>query len=96
MSRYAVDKVLWQVARDAAAAAAYGVSPVAFLSGRDLTAEEHRQLLTRDYAALFAGGAHPFLLYTFRIKVSGGWTFQLMLDHVAAIRDVPVPTDIAT
>ena len=96
MSRYAVDKVLWQVARDGVAAEAYMASPSAFLAGRDLTADEHRQLIERDYAALFAAGAHPFLLYTFRIKVAGGWSFQLMLDHVAAICDIPPPGDIAT
>ena len=59
MSRYAVNKVLWQVARDDDAAAMYIDSPAGFLAGRALTDEEHRQLSTRDYAALFASGAPP-------------------------------------
>lgn len=96
MSRYAVNKVLWQVARDDAAAAAYLASPEAFLAGRPLSAEEHRQLLDRDAAALFRSGAHPFLLYTFTIKVSGGWSFPMMIDYVKAIADIPPPLDIST
>lgn len=96
MSRYAVNKVLWQVARDEAHAAAYHADPQAFLAGRPLTDEERRQLVKRDARALFAAGAHPFLLYTFTIKVSGGWSFPLMGDYVRAIADVDPPLDIST
>ncbi|UVO51056.1 hypothetical protein M0208_11190 [Sphingomonas sp. SUN019] len=96
MSRYAVNKVLWQVARDDAAAARHMESPDQFLAARPLTAEEHLQLLERDYAGLFAAGAHPFLLYTFRIKVSGGWSFPLMTDYVRSLAGIDPPLDIST
>lgn len=96
MSRYAVNKALWQVSRDDAAAQAYLGTPDAFLADRELTSEERGWLLDRDFAAMFAAGCHPFLLYTFRIVVSGGWTWQLMVDHVGAIAHIPPPLDIST
>ena len=96
MSRYAVNKALWQVGRDDAEAARYLEDPERFLAGRPLTTEEHRRLLTRDYATMFAAGAHPFLLYTFRLKVSGGWSYPMMVEHVAALADIDPPLDIST
>ena len=96
MSRYAVNKVLWQVARDDDMAAAYMATPEQFLAGRSLTGEEHRQLLERDYPAMFADGAHPFLLFTFRIKMSGGWSYPMMVEHVKALAEIDPPLDIST
>jgi Aromatic-ring-opening dioxygenase LigAB, LigA subunit len=96
MSRYAVNKVLWEVARDDAAAAKYMESPEQFLAGRSLTAEEHRQLLARDFAGMFAAGAHPFLLFTFRIKISGGFSYPMMVEHVRVLSEIEPPLDIST
>jgi protocatechuate 4,5-dioxygenase alpha chain len=96
MSRYAVNKALWQVARDQAACAAFRADRDAFLAGWDLTEQERADLTNMDYRALFEGGAHPFLLYTSRIRLSDGWTFQLMLDHIAAFEGVSPPLDIST
>jgi hypothetical protein len=96
MSRYAVNKVLWQVARDDAIAAEFKETPEKVLANRGLTEEEHRQLLERDFAALFAAGAHPFLLFTFRIKISGGWSYPMMVEHVKALADIDPPLDITT
>ncbi len=96
MSRYTVNKVLWEVSRDDAIAAIYMETPEAVLAGRSLTEEEYRQLLERDFAAMFADGAHPFLLFTFRIKISGGFSFPMMAEHVRALADVDPPLDIST
>jgi hypothetical protein len=96
MSRYAVNKVLWQVARDDTMAAAYKEAPEVFLADRGLTDDEHRRLLERDFPALFAAGAHPFLLFTFRIKLSGGWSYPMMVEHVKALADIDPPLDIST
>ena len=96
MSRYAVDKVLWQIARDSAACAAYQADAASFLAGRALSAAEHDRLARMDYAGLLADGAHPFLLYTCRIRLSGGWSFQLMIDHIAAFDGLKPPLDITT
>lgn len=96
MSRYAVNKALWQVARDETLAAEFQQTPEKFLADRGLTDEEHRQLLERDYAGMFAAGAHPFLLFTFRIKISGGWSYPMMVEHVKALADIDPPLDITT
>lgn len=96
MSRYAVNKVLWQVARDEDAAAAYLASPETFLAGRALTDEEFRQLCDRDFAALFAAGTHPFLMYTFNLKIAGGWSHAMMVDYVRALGTIDPPLDIST
>jgi len=96
MSRYAVNKVLWQVARDDELAAAYKSAPEKFLADQGLNAEEHRQLLARDFPAMFAAGAHPFLLFTFRIKISGGWSYPMMVEHVRELADIDPPLDIST
>lgn len=96
MSRYAVNKILWEVSRDDAIAAIYMETPEAVLTDRGLTGEEHRQLLERDFGAMFADGAHPFLLFTFRIKLSGGFSFPMMTEHVRALSGIEPPLDIST
>ena len=96
MSRYAVNKALWEVGRDDVKAAIYIEIPEAFLADFSLTQEEHRQLLERDFAAMFAAGAHPFLLYTFRIKLNGGFSFPMMTEHVKALAGIEPPLDIST
>jgi hypothetical protein len=96
MSRYAVNKALWTVSREDAQAAIYKESPEKFLADFSLTKEEHRQLLERDFGAMFAAGAHPFLLFTFRIKISGGWSYPMMVEHVRALSKIDPPLDIST
>lgn len=96
MSRYAVNKALWVVSRDDDQAAAYMASPETFLEGYSLTDEERRQLVERDFGAMFADGAHPFLLFTFRIKISGGWSYPMMVEHVSALSQIEPPLDIST
>lgn len=96
MSRYAVNKVLWQIGRNDDLAAEFVARPGEFLAGQTLTAIERRQLADRDLAGLFAAGAHPFLLYTFHLKMSGGWSFPMMVSYVNALEGVAPPLDIAT
>lgn len=96
MSRYAVNKVLWEVGRDDEKAAAYMGAPEQFLAGRSLTDEERRHLLERDFAGMFAAGAHPFLLFTFRVKISGGFSYAMMVEHVRVLSDIEPPLDIST
>lgn len=96
MSRYGVNKALWVVGRDDAQAAIYMETPETFLADYSLTPEEHRQLMERDYAGMFADGAHPFLLYTFRIKLAGGFSFPLLIEHVKSLSGIEPPLDIST
>ena len=96
MSRYGVNKALWVVSRDDAQAKIYMETPEAFLADFSLTPEERRQLVERDFSAMFADGAHPFLLFTFRIKLSGGFSFPMMTEHVRALSGIEPPLDIST
>lgn len=67
MSRYAMDKVIWEVTRseDGATVERYLQDPAAYLEGRDLTPEEREALLKNDVGALYKLGAHPFMLQGF-------------------------------
>ena len=96
MSRYGVNKALWVVGRDDERAALYMTSPETFLKDFPLTSEEHRQLMDRDYAGMFAAGAHPFLLYTYRLKLAGGFSFPLLIEHVKSLAGIDPPLDIST
>ena len=96
MSRYALNKALWVVSRNDDQAAIYMATPETFLADYSLNVEERRQLLERDFGAMFADGAHPFLLFTFRIKISGGWSFPMMVEHVRSLSDIEPPLDIST
>ena len=71
-------------------------TPESFLAGFSLNEEERRQLLERDFAAMFAAGAPPSMLFTFRIKISGGFSFPMMMEHVKALSTIDPPLDIST
>lgn len=77
MSRYLVNKVIWEVDRTDEALAAFKADPAGFLDawtgspvGGSLTREERQALETRDYGWLYAVGANPFLLWQFARSVS--------------------------
>lgn len=77
MSRYGVVALLRKVNMDPTALAAYRADPVGFVRDWDessLTAEEAEMLARKDYAALYASGAHPYLLWSFTEAV---WTPEL-------------------
>ena len=95
MTKYAVDKVLWQVSRDPAAEERFKHDRAGFLAGRELNGAEHAALLGWDVRTLFVNGAHPFLIYMASIKVSGGWSFQFMSDYVKALEGLSL-VDITT
>jgi hypothetical protein len=72
MSRYQVDKVLRQVARDDAAKAAFIKDPMGFLHRYDLTENERKALVEKDVRTLYNLGAHSFLLFGFVMSVFSG------------------------
>jgi hypothetical protein len=72
MSRYQIDKVLKEVAQDEQAFQAFKENAAAFLEGRELTDAERDALVKIDYPALYAMGAHPFLLNGFVMRVWPG------------------------
>ncbi|MGH8950547.1 MAG: hypothetical protein ACRDX9_03905 [Acidimicrobiia bacterium] len=77
MSRYLVNKVIWEVDRTDHGLAAFKTDPRGFLDawtgsseGGSLSGDERKALETRDYAGLYAMGANPFLLWQFARSVS--------------------------
>ncbi len=85
MSRYMVNKLMWEVDRTDEALAAFKVDSADFLDrwtahtrtptpphpeGGSLTPSEREALQGRDYGALYAMGANPFLLWQFARSVS--------------------------
>ncbi|GAA1519412.1 hypothetical protein BJ978_001243 [Agromyces terreus] len=79
MSRYMIDKFMRQVELSDALVAAYAADPGAFVDrwlgepggpdaatdDRVLTDEERAAFAARDFEALYALGAHPYLLWHF-------------------------------
>ena len=85
MSRYMVNKVMWEVDRTDGALAAFKDDPTLFLDrwttategsipphpeGGSLTPSERQALQDRDYGALYGMGVNPFLLWQFARSVS--------------------------
>lgn len=85
MTRYAVDKVLWKVAKDPEFGATYFENPAASIEGFELDKLEQDALVGQSIRALFELGAHPFLLYSYAITKNGGWSPQFMQDYVAQL-----------
>lgn len=85
MTRYAVNRVLWEVARDGAAARSLRDDAAAFLSGRELDEGERRDLAAQDIRALFNRGVHPFLLYNFALRLAGGFSIPFMQSYLAKL-----------
>jgi hypothetical protein len=66
MSRYTVNKLMRQVLLDDDTLAAYRDEPERYVRAQPgLTAVEAAALSTTDYGALYALGAHPYLLWSF-------------------------------
>ncbi len=95
MTRYAIDKVLWDIYRDRATAETFVADPAAVLTPRDLTAEERDALLRGDLRALLTTGAHPFLLYNFALRLEGHFSIPFTVRYVTQLRGLEVG-DITT
>ena len=85
MSRYMVNKLMWEVDSSGEALASFQVDPAGFLDaweqlagrpvppvprGGRLTQSERAALVSRDYGALYAMGVSQFLLWQFARSVS--------------------------
>jgi hypothetical protein len=90
MTRYALDKVLWNYARETGFRAAFDADPGKAIAGRELSGDEHAALSARDFRAIFVLGAHPFLLYSFAIASNGGWSMEMMKDYVGRLEGLPL------
>lgn len=95
MTRYAVDKVLWNYAREPEFKTAFDADPAAAIADHELSGAERAALTARDLREVFQLGAHPFLLYSFAIASNGGWSMEMMKDYVSKLEGLR-PGDIET
>jgi hypothetical protein len=95
MSRYDLDKALWNYAREPDFKAQFDADAASAVAARSLSDAERSALTRRDIRAIFELGAHPFLLYSFAIASNGGWSMEMMNDYVAQL-DGLKPGDIET
>ena len=85
MSRYLVDKILRQLNMDEGARQHFQANPAGFLSAYELAEAERAALLARDCPALYALGAHPFLVFGLLAAGAAGDPRQVVADYVEAI-----------
>lgn len=85
MTRYAVDKILWEVAKKPNFGKAFLADPTATIRDYELTETEYKALISKDLRTIFNLGAHPFLLFSFAITKNGGWSMQFMHEYVAEL-----------
>jgi hypothetical protein len=103
MSRYLVNRVLRDVYLDDSVNAAFRAEPTACVSawqgrtGRRLTGSERAAVVSGDYAALYAMGAHPYLLWGFceSTMVPARSRAELVADYREALLPLGYP-DVAT
>jgi len=95
MSRYEVNKVVREMVMQRASLERFLADPHGFLADRPLEAEERRALAERDFGALYAMGAHPFLLWGWANRVAGIDRETLLDRYAEAVRPHGYP-DFAT
>jgi len=86
VSRYQVDKALREMVLDPSARERFLADPMGYLAGYELTDAERQALVGRDYGALYAMGAHPFLLWGWTTRVHPGDKERLRDVYAAAVR----------
>jgi len=74
-----------KIAKDPAVRESFQKDPKQFLQDYDLTDQERKALAEKDYGALYALGAHPFLLQAFVMTVFPGDKRILLGEYVKAI-----------
>jgi serine/threonine protein kinase HipA of HipAB toxin-antitoxin module len=85
MSRYTVDRVLWNVYRSGEDAAAFSADAKSYLANFDLTGDERELLEQRAIRALLESGAHPFLVYSFEMRLAGGFSMELVGNYLGQV-----------
>lgn len=90
MSRYATNRVLWEVAADGDLAKRLKDVPEDALADRDLTDEERGALARADIRALFQLGVHPFLLYNFALRLNGGFSMEGVASYLEQLKGLEV------
>lgn len=93
MSRYAMDKVIWEVTRsaDGVVRDRYLADPAKYIEGRDLTPDEREALLAHDVGTLYKMGAHPFMLPAWGMLAWKGEPRAYDQHHVEAVKPYGYP-----
>lgn len=95
MSRYALNRTMWEAASDPGLAQRLTAQPEVALAGRDLTEDEWAALSKADVRQIFRLGGHPFLLWNFALQLNGGFTLPFAQSYVAQLDGLSV-TDLET
>ena len=95
MSRYELDKALWEWIREPARRTELSTAAESFFAGRDVSDEERRAIEECDIRALYTLGAIPFLVYQFAIGRAGGVNLEFLGSYVARLEGCE-PADIST
>lgn len=95
MSRYELDKLLREVAKLPGACERFESDRAAYVAARLLDDAERQALIDADTRAIFELGAHPFLLYSFALRLAGGWSVAFMEQYVERLQGLEL-TDIST
>lgn len=85
MSRYELDKALWETIRRPELAAQLADDPDGFLADRDLAPGEQEALRNADTRALYEAGAIPFLVYQFSMHRAGGFSLDFAKAYVGSL-----------
>jgi hypothetical protein len=85
MSRYQVNKALRQITRDDSAKRAFLQDAATFVQAYELTDEERKALIAKDYRTLYALGVHSFLLFGFVMSVFPGDRKKVEEDYCKSI-----------
>jgi hypothetical protein len=87
VSRAELNLAILAIDRDETTLAAFDADPVGFVEPYRLSTEERRALETWDHAALYALGAHPFILWQAVRSISllrGGETLDALVERYRA------------
>lgn len=86
MTKYAVNKILWQVAKEPGFGECFFEDPEQTIKDYELNDVERSSIISTDLRNIFQLGAHPFLLYSFAIAKNKGWSVQFMSEYVKELK----------
>jgi protocatechuate 4,5-dioxygenase alpha chain len=95
MSRYAIDKLFHEVILSDETRQSFLGDPEAFVAGRDLTLQERRAIVGRDFRTLYQIGSHPFLMWCWAEQTTTDDMMTLVRKYVGALENLGV-VDFAT
>lgn len=90
MSRYGVNRMMWEAIADSELARWLADSPSSACAERGLTEAEQAALREVNIRQIFLLGGHPFLLWNFALRMNGGFTPEFMRYYVSQLDGLAV------